>query len=204
MHGDGKDELKRTEQIEIQGQKFHINEMPSDHSCTFWAVATQSISSSVTVDDVQNLRQQCDACILENIETYAIFFGDDGDNYTDFNAHCSDMRDKNTWAGEHKIQAMSNMFNRPVYVYYEDNLNRSPQIHNEEYLNEAQPMYLFYVGNNHYDALVSISAHEKTDSEIKKAEQPVLDHQLLTKCPIVSTNVNEPMNEQKMLTYFVP
>ncbi|CAO1441743.1 unnamed protein product [Diamesa serratosioi] len=128
----------------LNEQGLIIKEMEEDGACLFRAISFQLYGDQ---DQHELIRQQTMDYIFQNREYFAQFITEDITKY------CTRKRQNHLHGNHIEIQAMSEMYNRPVELYcYE----LTPiNIYNSEQMNNGyQPLRLSYHRYSHYNAIL--------------------------------------------------
>ncbi|CAO1427679.1 unnamed protein product [Diamesa tonsa] len=128
----------------LNEQGLVIKEMEEDGACLFRAISFQLYGDQ---DQHELIRQQTMDYIFQNREYFAQFITEDITKY------CTRKRQNHLHGNHIEIQAMSEMYNRPVELYcYE----LTPiNIYNSEQMNNGyQPLRLSYHRYSHYNAIL--------------------------------------------------
>jgi OTU-like cysteine protease len=151
----------------LKKQGLELVDQEGDGNCLFRAVSLQVYGSAENHGEV---RERCMDYMARNEEHYSDFIASTGidevilpsDNGTvsAFQGYIARKRINGVHGNHIEIQAISELFNRPVEVYTPstcvgDNLQMQPiNIFHEEYKTSDPPIRLSYHDGNHYNAIV--------------------------------------------------
>ena len=151
----------------LKKRGFEMIEQEGDGNCLFRAVSLQVYGSS---DNHAEVRERCIDYMAQNEEHFSDFIAASSDDemiiphdkkyMSAFQAYIVRKRISGVHGNHTEIQALSELFNRPVEVYtpescYEDNVILQPMnIFHEEYKTSDPPIRLSYHDGNHYNAII--------------------------------------------------
>lgn len=151
-------------QGKLKKQGLELVEQDGDGNCLFRAVSLQVYGNA---DNHGEVRERCMDYIAGNEEHYSNFIvaasADEEDckssgsdsSLTPFQAYVARKRRDGIHGNHAEIQAISELFNRPVEVYTPDNPDGKPMnIFHSEYKTSDPPIRLSYHDGNHYNAIV--------------------------------------------------
>jgi len=124
---------------------LEIREQEGDGNCLFRAVSFQVYGDANMHMDV---RQQCLDHMSKDEEHFSHFVEDE-----EFDAYIQRKRKEGVHGNNPEIQAISELFNRPVEVFTPENGGKPLNIFQSEYKTSDVPIRLSY-HDNHYDAVV--------------------------------------------------
>ncbi len=146
---------------------FEMIEQEGDGNCLFRAVSLQVYGSA---DNHSEVRERCMDYMAQNEEHFSDFIAASSDDevtipqdkksMTAFQVYIARKRVSGVHGNHTEIQALSELFNRPVEVYTPESLcadNASLQpmnIFHEEYKTSDPPIRLSYHDGNHYNAII--------------------------------------------------
>lgn len=138
---------------------YEIVEQEGDGNCLFRAVALQVYGDSSMHD---RIRQQCLDFMARDPEHFAPFVVDETGsdeattetNRTAFSLYIRRKRQSGVHGNNPEIQAMSELFNRPVEVYTPDRGSQPLNIFQTGYTTTDTPIRLSYHDGNHYNAVI--------------------------------------------------
>ncbi|CAL8162123.1 unnamed protein product [Prunus armeniaca] len=140
------DDVERERQFEIdirRAKGFEVKRMLEDGNCLFRAVADQVYGDSEAYDLI---RQMC-IDYMERERDYFSQFITEG-----FTSYCKRKRRDKVYGNNVEIQALSEMYNRPIHIY---SYSTEPiNIFHGSYDTDTPPLRLSYHHGNHYNSLV--------------------------------------------------
>ena len=120
--------------------------MKSDGACLFRAVADQVYGDQ---EMHKIVRQKCMDYMLKNDKFFSKFIPEAFDEYI------RRKRNKSTYGDHVEIQALSEIYNRPIEVYqYSAEPINTFNGNYRNYTNENPPVRLSYHGNIHYNSII--------------------------------------------------
>ncbi|GKV34961.1 hypothetical protein SLEP1_g43289 [Rubroshorea leprosula] len=140
------DDLERESQFEVdirRAKGLEVKRMLEDGNCLFRAVGDQVYGDSEAYDLI---RQMC----IDYMER-------EGDHYSHFitegfTSYCRRKRRDKVYGNNVEIQALSEMYNRPIHIYC---YSTEPiNIFHGNYNTDTPPIRLSYHHGNHYNSLV--------------------------------------------------
>lgn len=140
------DDAERERQFEIdirRARGFEVRRMAADGNCLFRAVADQVYGDPELYDLT---RQMCIDYMEKERDHFSPFVTEG------FTAYCKRKRRDKVYGNNMEIQAMSEMYNRPIhiYIYSIEPIN----IFHGSYNTDSPPIRLSYHRGNHYNSLV--------------------------------------------------
>ena len=151
----------------LKKRGFEMIEQEGDGNCLFRAVSLQVYGSS---DNHTEVRERCMDYMAQNEEHFSDFIAASSDDemiipqhknsISAFQAYIARKRISGVHGNHTEIQALSELFNRPVEVYtpetlYADIAALQPMnIFHEEYKTSDPPIRLSYHDGNHYNAII--------------------------------------------------
>lgn len=151
----------------LKKQGLEMVEQEGDGNCLFRAVSLQVYGSSENHSEV---RERCMDYMAHNEEHYSGFIAASSDDevilrpgngsMTPFQAYIARKRINGVHGNHTEIQALSELFNRPVEVYTSgscigDRMQLQPiNIFHKEYKASDPPIRLSYHDGNHYNAII--------------------------------------------------
>ncbi|KAK9153613.1 hypothetical protein Sjap_001093 [Stephania japonica] len=140
------DDLEREQQFELDIRRtkgFEVKRMLEDGNCLFRAVADQVYGDSEAYDLA---RQMC-IDYMERERDHFSQFVTEG-----FTSYCKRKRRDKVYGNNAEIQALSEMYNRPIHIY---SYSTEPiNIFHGNYNTDTPPVRLSYHHGNHYNSLV--------------------------------------------------
>lgn len=140
------DDLEREQQFEIDIKRvrgYEVKRMMADGNCLFRAVADQVYGDSELYDLV---RQMC-IDYMERERDHFSQFVTEG-----FTSYCKRKRIDKVYGNNAEIQAISEMYNRPIHIY---SYSTEPiNTFHGSYNTDIPPLRLSYHHGNHYNSLV--------------------------------------------------
>ncbi|KAL6566975.1 OVARIAN TUMOR DOMAIN-containing deubiquitinating enzyme 6 [Orobanche minor] len=140
------DDSEREHQFEIDLRRvkgLEVRKMVEDGNCLFRAVADQVYGDSELYDLV---RQMC-IDYMERERNHFSQFMTEG-----FTSYCKRKRRDKVYGNNIEIQALSEMYNRPIHIY---SYSTEPiNIFHGSYNTDTPPIRLSYHHGNHYNSLV--------------------------------------------------
>ncbi|KAF6165840.1 hypothetical protein GIB67_012737 [Kingdonia uniflora] len=122
---------------------FDVKRMLEDGNCLFRAVADQVYGDTEAYDLV---RQMCIDYMERERDHFSQFITEG------FTAYCKRKRRDKVYGNNAEIQALSEMYNRPIHIY---SYSTEPiNIFHGSYNTDTPPIRLSYHHGNHYNALV--------------------------------------------------
>ncbi|KAK4763377.1 hypothetical protein SAY86_009145 [Trapa natans] len=141
------DDLERERQYEIEIRRskgLEVKKMLEDGNCLFRAVADQVYGDSEVYDDV---RQMCIDYMERERDHFSQFITEG------FMSYCKRKRRDKVYGNNVEIQAMSEMYNRPIHIY---SYSTEPiNTFQGNYNTDTPPIRLSYHHGNHYNSLVN-------------------------------------------------
>ncbi|CAI0544152.1 unnamed protein product [Linum tenue] len=139
-------DLERERQFEIdirRSKGLEVKRMLEDGNCLFRAVADQVYGDSEAYDLV---RQMCIDYMERERDHFSQFITEG------FSSYCKRKRRDKVYGNNVEIQAMSEMYNRPIHIY---SYSTEPiNIFHGNYNTDTPPVRLSYHHGNHYNSLV--------------------------------------------------
>ncbi|GLJ55471.1 hypothetical protein SUGI_1191150 [Cryptomeria japonica] len=140
------DDAERERQFESDirhARGFEVRRMAADGNCLFRAVADQVYGDAELYD---HPRQMCIDYMEKERDHFSPFVTEG------FTAYCKRKRRDKVYGNNMEIQAMSEMYNRPIhiYIYSIEPIN----IFHGSYNTDSPPIRLSYHRGNHYNSLV--------------------------------------------------
>lgn len=161
------EELRLTQFLAaLKKRGYEMIEQEGDGNCLFRAVSLQVYGSS---DNHTEVRECCMDYMAQNEEHFSDFIAASSDDemiipqnksISAFQAYIARKRISGVHGNHTEIQALSELFNRPVEVYTPescngDNIKLQPMnIFHEEYKTSDPPIRLSYHDGNHYNAII--------------------------------------------------
>ncbi|KAK4492276.1 hypothetical protein RD792_003079 [Penstemon davidsonii] len=140
------DDTEREQQFEIDLKRvkgLEVRKMLEDGNCLFRAVADQVYGDSELYDLV---RQMCIDYMERERDHFSQFMTEG------FTSYCKRKRRDKVYGNNMEIQALSEMYNRPIHIY---SYSTEPiNIFHGSYNTETPPIRLSYHHGNHYNSLV--------------------------------------------------
>ncbi|KAK2980207.1 hypothetical protein RJ640_007297 [Escallonia rubra] len=144
--GSSYDDAERERQFEIdirRAKGLEVKRMLEDGNCLFRAVADQVYGDS----DAYDLARQMCVDYMERERDHFSQFITEG-----FVSYCKRKRRDKVYGNNVEIQALSEMYNRPIHIY---SYSTEPiNIFQGSYNTETPPIRLSYHHGNHYNSLV--------------------------------------------------
>lgn len=143
------DEFRET----LKKQGLEMIEQAGDGNCLFRAVSLQVYGQS---DNHAEVRERCLDFMAQNEEHYSNFVAATDEDRT-FQDYIARKRRDGVHGNHAEIQAVSELYNRPVEVYSVDTSSPSCKpmnIFHAEYKTSDPPIRLSYHDGNHYNAVV--------------------------------------------------
>jgi OTU domain-containing protein 5 len=152
--------------VALRKRGFEMIVQEGDGNCLFRAVSLQVYGSS---DNHAEVRERCMDYMAQNEEHFSDFIAfssndemvvPPGKNVSAFQIYIARKRISGVHGNHTEIQALSELFNRPVEVYtpescYGENVKLQPiNIFHEEYKTSDPPIRLSYHDGNHYNAII--------------------------------------------------
>ncbi|XWS52822.1 hypothetical protein CRYUN_Cryun11dG0105200 [Craigia yunnanensis] len=140
------DDVERERQFEIdirRAKGLEVKRMLEDGNCLFLAVADQVYGDSEAYDLI---RQMCVDYMERERDHFSQFITEG------FTSYCKRKRRDKVYGNNVEIQAMSEMYNRPIHIY---SYSTEPiNIFHGSYDTDTPPIRLSYHHGNHYNSLV--------------------------------------------------
>ncbi|KHN38615.1 OTU domain-containing protein 5 [Glycine soja] len=140
------DDFERERQFEIdirRAKGYEVKKMMEDGNCLFRAVADQVYGDSEVYDLV---RQMCIDYMERERDHFSQFITEG------FTSYCKRKRRDKVYGNNVEIQAMCEMYNRPIHIY---SYTTEPiNIFHGSYNTDTPPIRLSYHHGNHYNSLV--------------------------------------------------
>ncbi|XP_061343831.1 OVARIAN TUMOR DOMAIN-containing deubiquitinating enzyme 6-like isoform X2 [Gastrolobium bilobum] len=140
------DEFERERQFETdirRAKGYEVKRMMGDGNCLFRAVADQVYGDSELYDLV---RQMCIDYMEQERDHFSQFITEG------FTSYCKRKRRDKVYGNNVEIQAMCEMYNRPIHMY---SYTTEPiNIFHGSYNTDTPPIRLSYHDGNHYNSLV--------------------------------------------------
>lgn len=172
---------------------FQIQEIVEDGACLFRSISLQIYGDQ---DMHQDIRQQTMDYIYKNREYFAQFVTEDINNYV------SRKRNNHVHGNHIEIQAISEIYNRPVelYCYGMEPINI---FNSDQMKNGCEPLRLSYQRGSHYNAILNpykFSVGEGLGLPGYRADEP--DHRQLKDAVRLSEDleIEQTMFEDKLKT----
>ncbi|KAM7522571.1 hypothetical protein LguiA_012473 [Lonicera macranthoides] len=144
--GSSYDDAERERQFEIdirRAKGLEVKRMLEDGNCLFRAVADQVYGDSELYDLV---RQMCIDYMERERDHFSQFMTEG------FTSYCKRKRRDKVYGNNMEIQALSEMYNRPIHIY---SYGIEPiNIFHGSYNTDTPPIRLSYHHGNHYNSLV--------------------------------------------------
>ncbi|XP_076934557.1 OVARIAN TUMOR DOMAIN-containing deubiquitinating enzyme 6-like [Bidens hawaiensis] len=145
-YGSSYDNAERDRQFEIDIRRlkgFEVKNMNEDGNCLFRAVADQVYGDSEAYDLA---RQMCIDYMERERDHFSQFITEG------FTSYCKRKRRDKVYGNNVEIQALSEMYNRPIHIY---SYSSEPiNIFHGSYNTDTPPIRLSYHHGNHYNSLV--------------------------------------------------
>ncbi|KAJ8750327.1 hypothetical protein K2173_014242 [Erythroxylum novogranatense] len=142
------DDVERERQFEIDirhSKGFEVKRMLEDGNCLFRAVADQVYGDSEAYYDLT--RQMCIDYMERERDHFSQFITEG------FTSYCKRKRRDKVYGNNVEIQALSEMYNRPIHIY---SYSTDPiNIFHGSYNTDMPPIRLSYHHGNHYNSLVN-------------------------------------------------
>ncbi|KAK6235225.1 hypothetical protein SCA6_010562 [Theobroma cacao] len=137
-------ERERQFEIDIRRTKgLEVKRMLEDGNCLFRAVADQVYGDSEAYDLI---RQMCIDYMEQERDHFSQFITEG------FTSYCKRKRRDQVYGNNAEIQALSEMYNRPIHIY---SYSTEPiNIFHGSYNTDTPPIRLSYHHGNHYNSLV--------------------------------------------------
>ncbi|KAI3747223.1 hypothetical protein L6452_09675 [Arctium lappa] len=145
-YGSSYDNTERERQFEIDircVKGFEVKKMLEDGNCLFRAVADQVYGDSEAYDLA---RQMCIDYMERERDHFSQFITEG------FTCYCKRKRRDKVYGNNVEIQALSEMYNRPIHIYSYS--NEPINIFHGSYNTDTPPIRLSYHHGNHYNSLV--------------------------------------------------
>ncbi|XP_024025046.1 OTU domain-containing protein 5 [Morus notabilis] len=140
------DDVERERQFEIdirRAKGLEVKKMLEDGNCLFRAVADQVYGDSEAYDVT---RQMCIDYMEQERDHFSQFITEG------FMSYCKRKRRDKVYGNNVEIQALSEMYNRPIHIY---SYSTEPiNIFHGSYNTDTPPIRLSYHQGNHYNSLV--------------------------------------------------
>ncbi|KAL2592698.1 hypothetical protein AAZV13_12G083000 [Glycine max] len=140
------DDFERERQFEIdirRAKGYEVKKMMEDGNCLFRAVADQVYGDSEVYDLI---RQMCIDYMERERDHFSQFITEG------FTSYCKRKRRDKVYGNNVEIQAMCEMYNRPIHIY---SYTTEPiNIFHGSYNTDMPPIRLSYHHGNHYNSLV--------------------------------------------------
>ncbi|GMY15780.1 OTU domain-containing protein 5-B [Fagus crenata] len=140
------DDIERERQFEIdirRAKGLEVKRMLEDGNCLFRAVADQVYGDSEGYDLI---RQMCIDYMERERDHFSQFITEG------FTSYCKRKRRDKVYGNNTEIQALSEMYNRPIHIY---SYSTEPiNIFQRSYNTDTPPIRLSYHHGNHYNSLV--------------------------------------------------
>ncbi|KAI3794764.1 hypothetical protein L1987_37401 [Smallanthus sonchifolius] len=140
------DNAEREHQFEVDIKRlkgFEVKKMNEDGNCLFRAVADQVYGDSEAYDLA---RQMCIDYMERERDHFSQFITEG------FTSYCKRKRRNKVYGNNVEIQALSEMYNRPIHIY---SYSSEPiNIFHGNYNTDTPPIRLSYHHGNHYNSLV--------------------------------------------------
>ncbi|XP_011043383.1 PREDICTED: OTU domain-containing protein 5-like isoform X1 [Populus euphratica] len=138
-------ERERQFEIDIRRSKgLEVKKMLEDGNCLFRAVADQVYGDSEMYDSA---RQMCMDYMERERDHFSQFITEG------FTSYCKRKRRDKVYGNNVEIQALSEMYNRPIHIY---SYSTEPiNIFHGSYNTDTPPIHLSYHHGNHYNSLVN-------------------------------------------------
>ncbi|POO01278.1 OTU domain-containing protein 5/Otubain-like deubiquitinase [Trema orientale] len=140
------DDIERERQFEIdirRSKGLEVKRMLEDGNCLFRAVADQVYGDS---EAYELMRQMCIDYMERERDHFSQFITEG------FTSYCKRKRRDKVYGNNAEIQALSEMYNRPIHIY---SYGTEPiNIFHGNYNTDTPPIRLSYHHGNHYNALV--------------------------------------------------
>jgi len=130
----------------LKKRGLEIQEQAGDGNCLFRAISLQVYGDPAMHEDV---RKQCMDFMERDQEHFSQFVT--GEPFSEYVAR---KRQDGVHGNNPEIQAISELFNRPVEVFTPETGASPLNIFHEEYKTDDAPIRLSYRDGNHYDAIV--------------------------------------------------
>ncbi|KAJ4845135.1 OVARIAN TUMOR DOMAIN-containing deubiquitinating enzyme 6 [Turnera subulata] len=141
------DDVERERQFEIdirRSKGLEVKRMMEDGNCLFRAVADQVYGDSEMYDLI---RQMCMDYMERERDHFSQFITEG------FTSYCKRKRRDKVYGNNVEIQALSEMYNRPIHIY---SYSTDPiNIFHGSYNTDTPPIRLSYHHGNHYNSLVN-------------------------------------------------
>lgn len=146
-YGPSYDDAERERRFEIdirRAKGLEVKRMQEDGNCLFRAVADQVYGDSESYDLA---RQMCIDYMERERDHFSQFITEG------FTSYCKRKRRDKVYGNNVEIQALSEMYNRPIHIY--SSYSTEPiNIFHGSYNTDTPPIRLSYHHGNHYNSLV--------------------------------------------------
>ena len=151
----------------LHSLNYILHIVPSDGNCIF-----SSISDQVYGTDKHNLiiREKCMDYIEKNSVYYSQFI-EGGEKQ--MSAYIERKRKKGIWGDNLEIQALSEIYKRPIEIYIEPGKPIST-LNDNKFGNNRFPIKISYHGNKHYNSIVP---------SVKSGDFPFFKNELINTVP---------------------
>ncbi len=135
---------------------LQYTEVPADNHCLYHAVGMQIGKKP------QKLRNLVADCIEKSKDTYREIIMAELENRTmkTIDEYIDGIRGSE-WGGDLEISILMRIFNRPIHIYGKE----GDLINGANIVGEGKPVYLYYNGDSHYDALLERQPLKKSEEK---------------------------------------
>lgn len=168
----------------INGVKYKEKKVNEDGNCFFHVVRFHLQKDYDINETIKDIRLKVGSYMIENVDRFKLFYDDDDSGNDDdsesrtYEEFINDIITTNEWADQLVIQAFQELYGIPIKIYErnQSDLFITRDGYNSDVVTMnimKKPMYMLYVGRNHYNAL--IENNSSTSKIIKKnvIDQPI-------------------------------
>ena len=136
----------------INNYTYYIESVPGDGNCMLYAILL-AIRNSYSVREMRRLITNY---LLDNRDDFKEHYVPSDHNGKSFEEYVDLIRRTNEWCDHMCLIAIQNILNQPIHVFQDNNGGLSETNH-VTIDNDNQPIFIYYNGHNHYDALIQSS-----------------------------------------------
>lgn len=148
----------------INNIHYRIEPVPGDGNCMLYAILL-AVNNSYSVEYIRILIGNY---MLENRSNFIEYYVASDHDDKSFEEYVDLIKTTNEWCDNMCLIAIQYILNRPIHVF-QDNNGELSETNNVTIDNNNTPIFIFYNGENHYDAIIQLSIDYNT-REVDKLE----------------------------------
>ena len=133
----------------INDYHYKIQSVPGDGNCMLYAILL-AIRNSYSVREIRRLISNY---MLDNRDDFIEHYVPSDHDGKSFEEYVGLIRRTNEWCDHMCLIAIQNVLNQPIHVF-QDNNGELSETNDVTIDNDNEPIFIYYNGHNHYDALI--------------------------------------------------